>query len=125
MLKTLRAEFNLLSLNTQLMIILTLLNIVDFQTTAFLVGRYGFEVEANPIMYNAMVLFDSVYGLLYIKVVVLAVLWWVYNQVDHHHKLINPQRMTYLLTGLVAAFFALITWNFYLVTVSLLTSPPL
>jgi len=116
-----RTWFNELTINTQLMILLTLLNVVDFQTTAFLVHLYGFGVEANPLMYNAMVLVDSVCGLLIVKGIVLGSLWWLYDRVDHEtHKLINPERMTYLLAGLVAAFVALCVWNYSLIAMVLL-----
>lgn len=121
MLTAARAWFNNLHINTKLMILITGLNIVDFQTTKFLVDRYGFEIEANPLMYNAMVMADSVWGILSVKVFVLCLLWAIYNQVDHYHKLINPGRMTYILGAITAGFFALITWNFSLVTISLLS----
>ena len=120
MFASLRGWFNDLHINTQLMILITGLNIVDFQTTKFLVDRHGFEIEANPIMYNAMVMMDSVWGLVVVKVLVLSLMWAIYNQVEHHHRLLNPQRMTYVLGALTAGFFALITWNFSLVTIDLL-----
>lgn len=121
MLTVARAWFNGLHINTQLMILITGLNLIDFQTTKILVDQYGFEAEVNPLMYNAMVYFDSVWGILVIKLIVLSVLWSTYNRVKYHHKLINPSRMTYMLGAITAGFFALITWNFSLVTISLLS----
>ena len=121
MLTTTRTWFNNLHINTQLMILITGLNIIDFQTTKILVDWYGFETEVNPLMYNAMVYFDSVWGLLVVKVIALSVLWAIYDQVEHYHKLINPGRMTYILGALTAGFFALITWNFSLVAIGLLS----
>ena len=121
MLTTTRTWFNNLHINTQLMVLLTCLNIIDFQTTKTLVDRHGFEIEANPIMYNAMVMVNSVWGLMIIKVVTVGLMWMVYDAVTHHHRLINPNRMTRILTWLVVAFFILITWNFSLVTISLLS----
>ena len=116
-----RAWFNDLHINTQLVVIITLLNIVDFQTTKILFDNYGFEAELNPIMYNAMVMMDSVWGLMVVKVAVLLFLWSVYDQVEHHHRIINPGRMTYILGALTVGFFALITWNFSLVAYMLLS----
>lgn len=120
MFTTVRTWFNDLHINTQMMILLTGLNIVDFQTTQFLVERNGFHAEANALLYNAMVMMNSVYAIALIKGSVLALLWWIYDAVEHHHKLLNPARMTWILGVLVSAFFALITWNFYLVFTSLL-----
>lgn len=110
-----RKWLNNLHINTQLMIIVTLLNYIDWQTTKFLVDVHGFEVEANPIMYNAMVMADSVYGILWVKIVVLGFFWWVYDRVEHHHTIINPSRMTNVLWALVAGFVALVSWNSFLV----------
>lgn len=108
-----RATFNRWHLNTQLMVILTLLNIVDFLTTKFLVDKLGFEAEANELLYRAMVALDSVYAILLIKVGLLAVLWCVYNEIEHHHKLLSHRRLTTILGITTAAYFALIHWNFF------------
>lgn len=116
-----RTWFNNLHINTQLMVVITLLNIIDFLTTKILVDWYGFEAEANPVMYHAMVMMGSVWGLAVVKIITLAFMWTIYDAVEHHHRIINPGRMTYILGALTAAFFALITWNFSLVAIGLLS----
>jgi len=121
MLTASRSWFNNLHINTQLMIIITGLNLIDFQTTKILVDRYGFETELNPIMYKAMALADSAWGLLVVKILTVGLMWVMYDAVEHHHTVLNPKRMTYVLGALVAAYFVLITWNFSLVSQSLLS----
>lgn len=69
------AWFRTWHLSSQLMLLLVLFNLIDYQTTATLVHMEGFEIEANPFLYHAMVHFDSVYAIVVIKALVLAVFW--------------------------------------------------
>lgn len=48
---------------------LIFINLLDFVTTAMLIERHGYWVEANPLLYLSMVAADSVYPILIAKIV--------------------------------------------------------
>ncbi len=108
-----RSRFNDLTLNYQLVVLLILLNMVDFQTTKILVDKLGFIAEGNALLLWAMITTGTVYAILAVKVIVLSFLWWMVGQIKEHHKHITPQALTCMLQLLVVAFFALISWNYF------------
>ena len=108
-----RQQFNDLTLNYQLMVLITLLNLVDFQTTKVLVDRLGFAAEANALLFWAMVTTGTVYAILAVKVVVISFMWWIVSQIKDHHMHITPERLTLILQVLVVAFLAVASWNYF------------
>jgi len=54
------------------LLLLILLNIIDFQTTKILVDVFGYTVERNPVMLWAMLTMDSVYAILLAKILILS-----------------------------------------------------
>jgi hypothetical protein len=108
-----RSWLNNAHIHAQLLIVLTLLNLVDFLTTKILVDKIGFIAEANQFLFWAMVTAGSVYAILWVKVVTVSFMWWIVNKLNHDHTLMSPSRLTVVLKVLVAVFFGLITWNFY------------
>lgn len=50
---------------------LIFINLIDFVTTSMLINKFGFWIEGNPLLYNAMVHTDSVYPILLAKIIPL------------------------------------------------------
>ena len=61
-----------------LLIILSVLSISDFFITKLLIDIYGFEVEANPLMYKLIVLTNTPWSMLYVKMASLLMCWIVF-----------------------------------------------
>jgi len=116
-----RQRFNGWSINARLMVLLTLLGLLDFQTTKVLVDRHGFAAEGNPLLYSAMVQMNSVYAIFIIKALSLVAFWWLCLQLKRHGKFFTESRMTKIMWALILGFTALCTFNFYCVYQSLTT----
>ena len=101
--------------STKLMVVLAILCIVDFVLTKHLVDLFGFEVEVNPLMYNLMVTFDSVYALLVVKLIALGMLAYGVAFLTSTHQIITTKRLEWMLWILVGAYSGVVGWSFYLV----------
>lgn len=108
-------QFRSLSLNMQLIILLSLLNFYDFITTKSLVDMYGFGAEANPFLYWAMVATGSVWVILWIKMLVLGKMMIVHKFIDEDHKFITPRTLTVILCVLNGVYLYIAVYNSYLV----------
>ena len=109
-----RRKFNDLHISSQLLILVALLNVVDFQTTSIIAKFQGFDVELNPLLYHLMIVFDTTWVILWAKVIVLtASFLFIRYLVTKRGGNINTA--TIPLTILVIAFSFVVMWNFYLI----------
>ena len=101
---------NIKFINNVLFLLLFLLNIVDFVTTKILVDIQGFIVEANPILYNLMVNFDTVWVILYIKLLILGLFFIFIQKSKDTFTLLPPKTLKWVLISLIAIIF-IVSYN--------------
>lgn len=114
---TIRTQISEWHLSTRLMLLVVLFNLTDFLTTKVLVDRDGYQVESNPLLLSAMVWFDSVWAIFWIKTAIIALVWvairWYICRNDARHPICSYPLI------LVASIFATISVsNFVLIYVS-------
>lgn len=66
---------------------LILINLLDFVTTSILIQKFGFWIEANPLLTFSMVQANSVYPILihkFIPLFIFAVFLWILYKVHPH-----------------------------------------
>lgn len=114
-LRATRKQFNRWELTTQLFVVLCLLNVVDFQTTATLVNIGGFDVEANPAMRQLMYATGTVWAILIIKAAVLTFLGFLGPKIKPKHRLISPYTYKNVLVLLCVGFSFVCLNNLYLI----------
>lgn len=93
-----------------LLVSLFLLNIYDFLSTKLLIDKFGFKVEANPILHSLLVNSHNVYSILYVKIIPLFLLLYCYYNFDFNRKRYNS-----CITILCAIFIGICIWNSFLV----------
>ena len=93
--------------------LLIFLNYIDFYTTAILIDRVGYAVEANPINYWLITTFDTVWAIFVFKAIVLTLFWYTIRNLDG--KIITEKVMNIILIVLNVGFATLVTGNMYLV----------
>lgn len=100
-----------------LYVALLLLNLADYLTTAYLISEYGFEVEANPLMYAALVWYGSSSILLILKSLVFALILWgliVIQRNAENYDLKRFRRLRNIFAVGTVGFLVLIAWNSFL-----------
>jgi len=101
--------FKNISVATQLLFVLILLNLLDFGTTYYALQIGG--VENNPIMNHLMEYTGTVWSLLWIKVVVLNVAILPYYVIESKKNVWKSKRMIGMLMGLNALFLYVVVSN--------------
>lgn len=91
-------------ISTKLLILLILLNIIDFQTTKMLVEVFGYGVERNPAMLWVMQEMGSVYAILLAKIVILGFYAYWHVQLPVSGGIISKNVIKYPLFGLSIVF---------------------
>lgn len=114
-LQTTREQFNSWELTTQLFVLLCLLNVIDFQTTATLVNVGGFDVEANPVMRGLLYATGTIWAVLIVKALVLTFIGLLGPKIKPKHRLISPNTYKNVLILLCAGFSVVCTNNLYLI----------
>ena len=77
MMKQLYSPIDNWALHHQLMFFILIFNFVDFFTTKILIEHNGFGIETNLILYNAMVFFNSVWIILFMKLTSIGIAWLI------------------------------------------------
>lgn len=98
----------------QLLILVALLNILDFQTTKIIIDQLGFGAELNPILRFMMEYFDSVYVILALKVVALTIPALAMYYFRGHPKY-NPNKTLATMVLVVIGFWFIVVWNSFIV----------
>ena len=95
---------------------LAILNYFDYVFTKSLMMYQGYEVEANPLMYHAVVYFDSPDAILWCKTGALAILGVCIFIFRGHHRLTDVR--VYRILGILNLILAgIVLWGYYLNTV--------
>lgn len=118
MIASIRERINNWHLTYKLLLLATLLNITDYQTTHILVSATNYSVEFNPFLRALMEYFDSTTPIIVVKAILIGFVWWLILHFEGHprcnlDRIVNP-------AGTLAAIFAGITaWNYHLIYVHL------
>jgi hypothetical protein len=102
--------FKELHINTQLMVLLTFLNMYDFLSTRMLINRVGVGIEKNPILVWAIGQTDTVWIILFIKIFAVGALWMLYDHVSSTGWL-GIDGITRILIALNLIFVGIFLWN--------------
>lgn len=95
-----------------LLVTLTLLNYADYEMTKNLMLIDGYGVEKNPLIYHIVVFFDSPKAILWVKTIILSMLWIAVFLIRDHHR-INDKRYARILAMVNIPFAALFAYNMY------------
>jgi hypothetical protein len=72
-------------------LVLVLINLLDFITTSILIDKFGFWIEANPLLTFSMVQANSVYPIIIHKFIFLFMfalfMWILYKRRPDRYKL--------------------------------------
>lgn len=100
---------------SQMMLVILLLNIVDFLTTASLVWRFGYGIEVNPVLRSMMEYFDTAWVMLWFKLALFGIAWAAIMRFLQNPKA-NVTYVKRALWFIIACFTALCFWNFFVIS---------
>ena len=122
---TARTTLNAWPLARQLVIVLALLNFVDFYTTKSLVDAFGFEIEANPWLYKLIVTTGTVWAIFWAKAAFFVWLGWA-NERSLRKKQSSGDACVIESAIFIAvmAYFGIMCWNLFLCTNALILPMP-
>ncbi len=109
--------FHNLAWQYKMLLLILLWNIVDFLTTKIMVDKLGYEVEYNPMLYFAMVFFNSVWVILIVKIIIIGMAWGlVYKFYEHEkHRYVKAALWIALLGGISISIYnyvgVYLTWS--------------
>ena len=112
MLEAVRKEFNSWHINTWLLVILVILNVLDFQTTYIAIEVQRIADEMNPVLAWAIEATGTVWVILWIKAIVLTVIVTPYYLTSEKAKVWRRPRMTWILAALNVLYAAVVISNF-------------
>lgn len=92
---------------------LTMLNMLDFYFTAILINKYGIDIELNPLMHYLVTSTGNVYSILYIKLIILSIIWGATLHVLKG-KSIYINLYTYMFAISNVIYIAIVVWGGFL-----------
>lgn len=96
----------------QLFLLLSLLNFLDYWSTNLIITKYGYDMEANPVMRWLMYYADTPLALLFAKIVVISAVWyWVDTKLRATSQK-GQRRIVAMLFAMNALFFVVVVANF-------------
>lgn len=104
MISIVRKKFNSWCINSQLFVLLCLLNFLDFYSTKLLIDHDGYDAEGNPFLRWMVYQLDTAYAILYIKIFFLCLFGYFY----YTYITLNKHRQTFLLKAMTSISWLLV-----------------
>ncbi len=107
-----RSHFNTWDPAFQLLLVVTLFNIVDFLTTSIIIAEQGIDAELNKMVSFFIVELDTVWGILLFKFTMIGIaltLMYYFYKPEEHKKVIPALKFV------LVPYVAVCLWNYFLV----------